>query len=113
MRRVERTVPAASYPAQRIEVRPHVTVRRADDGRAPAHDVVAGEQCLMLVEREARVVRRVARRVDRAHGPAGTAYDDLAIDGDEIRAELEIGGLLDRNRLGRARIAPGRIGRGP
>ena len=52
--------------AQRVDVGGHVAVGRRDDGRAPAHHVVAGEQHALLGEGEAHVVRRVPGRVHAA-----------------------------------------------
>ena len=58
-------------PLERGEIVRHVAIGRIDhDGRA-LHDVVAGEQQVLLFEQEAELVRCVARRVQHAQGRTG------------------------------------------
>jgi len=66
------------------EVVAHVAVGRADHRRRPAHDVVAGEEGVLLMQRIADVVAGMARRGDRLDGPA------LALEGPAI-ADADIG----------------------
>ena len=74
---------------ERVEVGAHVAVGRTDHGGAPAHDVIAGEQRPLLVEREAHVVRRVAGRVHGAQRPAGPVRGDLAVGDAHVGVEVE------------------------
>ena len=64
----------------------HVAVRRSDDGGAPAHDMIAGEEGLLLGQRKAEMVAGMAGGVNGSERPAGTRHA-LAID------EHTIGGI--------------------
>ena len=62
---VPRPVDAVTAPAQPFERRhigAHGAVRRRDHGGRPGHHMVAGEERLLLREREAKMVRRMTRR---------------------------------------------------
>lgn len=56
----------------------HVAIGRGDDGGGPAHDMIAGEQRLLLRQGKAQVVAGVAGGGDGGEGPAG-AGDALSL----------------------------------
>ena len=73
----EDAVVAVEQDFERADVVGHAPFGRRHDGRVPGHDVIAGEDDVALVEREAEMVGGVARRVDRGQGPVA-ALDGVA-----------------------------------
>ena len=75
----------------------HVAVGRNDDGRRPAHHMVASEQCVAISE--AKVVGRVARRRNR-NDRLAVDLDTLAVRehlvGRIIAVERSVGARADR-----------------
>ena len=67
------------------------------------HHVVAGEERLLLLEQVAEVVRRMARRVDRAQGRAARQREALAAAQRDVGHEARVLPLAVRRRRGRAR----------
>jgi len=63
MRRQEDLVVAAEQPFQRVEESRHVALRRRNHGGVPAHYVIAGEHGSLSDQREAEMIRSVARRM--------------------------------------------------
>ena len=79
--------------AEGLEVGAHVPVGRIDDHGGALHHVVAGEQHLRLLQQVAKVVRGVARRVDRAQRKAASRFaqlDALPVLQDEVRLEARV-----------------------
>ncbi len=99
----------AAHPLERVEVGGHVAVGRTDHHRRALHDVVAGEERVLLLELVAEVVRRVAGGVDG--GEAELRRLDLEAVGDHrvhdpfgVRDEgehLGAGALLEARGAGR------------
>ena len=87
-------VVALEQQRETVEVGADVAVRRRDDGRRPAHDVIAAEQRALLAQLIADVVRRVSRRVDAFDAPA-VARDDVAVAHRDVGHEVVVGALLD------------------
>ena len=58
-------VAALGQPLQRADVVAHVAFGRRDHAGVPAHHVIAGEQDLGALQREAQMIRSVPRRVQR------------------------------------------------
>ena len=92
VRRDQHVVATAGHHPERLDVRRHVTVGRGDDGRAPAHHVVAGEQRSRraVVEARAQVVRGVTRCVQGRHRPA-------VADGDHVAGRATTSGTNSRS----------------
>ncbi len=61
--------------------------------------MISGEQGLFLIEREAHVVRGVARGVHPTHRPSVTHGRDLTIADTHVGVEFEVGGLLQSDAL--------------
>ena len=72
----------------------HVAVGRRDDGGRPAHDMVAAEQRILLLEVKAQMVRGVARCKDGLDGPA-VALDHVAVFRHDIRHEALVAAGFD------------------
>ena len=73
--------------AQRLQVGLHVAVGRVDHHRRALHQMVAGEQQLLLLQQIAQMVRRMARRVDHAQRRVGAEFDAVAV----LRARCRAG----------------------
>ena len=86
---------------QTVHVGGHVTARRRDHRGRPAHDVVAGEQGVLLVQGVADVVQGVARGGDSLQGPARPA-DHLAAAHHDLRLESLVLVGLDHDPVRRA-----------
>ena len=111
MRRNGHVVGSTGDHPQRLEVCGHVAVGRRHHRGAPSHHVVTGEQrpTRSIVEREARVIRRVTRRVQRSHRPTVALRDRVAGDHGDVGRERDRSTRLLHLRFGRrpARARPG------
>ncbi len=63
-----------------VKIVRHVAVRRRDNGRRPAHDVIAAQASILFLQRKAEMIGRVAWRFDGFESPAG-AFEQIAISG--------------------------------
>ena len=84
---------------QAAHIGAHVAIRRADHRGGPAHDVIAREEGVFLLQREAHVVGGVAGGEDAFEGPA-LPRDEIAVAHHDIGDELHVAGFLDLHRGG-------------
>src|SRR5260221_3035469 len=93
MRRPVRGIVAVEQLRERAQIGIHVAIRRRDDAGRPAHDVIAGEEDFLLVQRETQMVRGMAGRMHRGHPPA-LPLDDFAVAQGPVGDEIAIGAFL-------------------
>jgi len=81
-----------------LEVGVHVSVGRRNDGRRPAHYVIAGKKRAFPGERKAQMIGKMSRRMDRFNAPA-RPFDGRAVADDLVRRKAVIGALVKRRRV--------------
>src|SRR6516225_12031959 len=87
-------VTAVQQFVERGHVGGHVTVGRRYHAGRPAHHVVAAEQDSVVPQREAEMIRGVARRMDGLETPA-LAGDSVAVAHGHIGYEVPVPAFLD------------------
>ena len=86
---------------ERVHVIQQIATGCGDDRRADAEDVVAGDKRIVLLDREAKVIDGVPRRVERAQRGALGANNRTVGEGFDLDAESRIarpGKFSDRHR---------------
>src|SRR5258706_10761863 len=89
MSRIEHAIIARLKLAHARHVFAHIAVGRCHDRGRPAHDMIAAEECLLLVETEAKMIGCVTRRMHGFDRPSGTS-DELAVLEPHIGYELAV-----------------------
>ena len=98
MRRQINRVVAMEQFDERVHIRSHVSVRRNDHARGPAHHVVSGEEHALLVERKGKMVGGMTRGVHRCQLPA-RSHEHVAVAHGFIHfvaVDFRSAGALDR-----------------
>ena len=96
--------------AERIHVIRHIAVRRGNHRGRPAHDMIATEDGVLFAEREADMVRRMARCMDRFERPS-ISFDHVPILDLLIRHEFVIAAFFDLRPAAVAAMGAVAIGR--
>ena len=76
----------------------HRPIRRGDDGRRPAHDVVTGEKDVRPEQCEGEVVGGMAGRGNRLQAVAGDV-DDVTVSDNLVGREIGVGARVEAERL--------------